>query len=132
MDLPEQLMWVVVAIVCILVLIAIAWNILKQDNSQGNVKIQGDKKLVISNIINLIYRCFENNAGNEGSVICFRVDFESTENISSSDILNSINPSRLNSNNVKTSDLGSSGKIIIRYENQLIYIKKVESEGTSL
>jgi len=129
MELLEKIIFFVVAIVCILVLIGIAWNLLEIPNSQTEVKIQGDKTTIISKITNLIYKCFEDNVGERASVICFKVDFKSDGEISSSDILNKINNSKIDKNNVVADDLGSSGKIIIRYENQSIYVRKVDSEG---
>jgi hypothetical protein len=131
MELLEKIIFFVVAVVCILVLIGMAWNFLKIPNSQKEIKIQGDKGEVISKITNLIYNCFEENEGKKTSIICFQVDFISDQEISSSDILNNINPSKIDKENVVADDLGSSGKIIIRYENQFIYVKKVESEGIS-
>jgi hypothetical protein len=129
MELLEKIIFFVVAIVCILVLIGMAWNFLKIPGSQTEVKIQGDKATIISRINNLIYKCFEDNEGARVSIVCFQVDFKSDGGISSSDILNKISNSRIDKNNVVVDDLGLSGKIIIRYENQSIYVRKVGSEG---
>jgi len=129
MELLEKIIFFVVAIVCIVVLIGMAWNFLKIPGSQTEVKIKGDKATIISRITNLIYKCFEDNEGKRVSIVCFQVDFKSDGGISSSDILNKINNSKIDKNNVVADDLGSSGKIIIRYENQFIYVRKVGSEG---
>jgi len=131
MELLEKIIFFVVAIVCILVLIGIAWNFLKISDSQTEVKIQGDKATIINRITNLIYKCFGDNEGKRVSVICFQVDFKSDGEIYSSDILSKISNSKIDKNNVFVDDLGLSGKIIIRYENQSIYVKRVEIEGTS-
>jgi hypothetical protein len=129
MELLEKIIFFVVAIVCILVLIGMAWNLLKIPGSQTEVKIQGDKTTIISSITNLIYKCFGDNEGVRVSIVCFQVDFKSDGEISSSDILNKISNSKIDKNNVVVDDLGLSGKIIIRYENQSIYVRKVGSEG---
>lgn len=129
MELLEKIIFFVVAIVCIVVLIGMAWNFLKISNSQTEVKINGDKVTIINKITSLIYKCFEDNEGKKVSIVCFQVDFKSDGEISSSDVLNKISNSKIDKNNVVADDLGSSGKIIIRYESQFIYVRKVGSEG---
>lgn len=131
MEVLEKIMFVVVAIVCVLIIILMAWNFLKIPDSQGKITIEGNKTRVINQVTSLIYRCFDENMEKKVSIICSRVDFKSDQEIFSSDILNSINPSRIDKKDVIVEDLGLSGKIIIRYENQSIYVKKVEIEGTS-
>jgi hypothetical protein len=131
MEIFEQIILTVVALVCIIVLISLALNLLKIPKSNGEIKFEGDKTLVLKGVTNLIYKCFEENQQEKSSVICFQADFKSSQNISSSDLLNSINPSRIKKENVIAEDLGDSGKIIIRYENQFVYVKKVEIEGSS-
>lgn len=131
MELLEKIIFTVASIISILILIGMAWNFLKIPDSQKEVKIQGDKREIISQITKFVYRCFDDNVNIKTSIVCFQVDFKSDQSISSSDILDNIDQSKLDKKNVVADELGLSGKIIIRYENQSIYVKKVESEGIS-
>ena len=131
MEILEKFILVVVALVCMIVLVDMAWNLVKVPDSNKNARFEGDKSFVIKGVTNLIYRCFEENQQEKGSVICFEADFKSSQNISSSDLLNSLSSLRIKKENVVVEDLGDSGKIIIRYENQFVYVKKVEIEGSS-
>jgi hypothetical protein len=131
MEILEKFIFVVVAIVYMIVLVSLAWNILKIPNSNEKIKFEGDNSSVIKGVANLIYRCFDDNQQEKSSVICFEADFKSSQNISSSDLLSSLSPSRIKKENVVAEDLGDSGKIIIRYEDQFVYVKKVEIEGSS-
>jgi hypothetical protein len=131
MEILEKFILVVVALVCMIVLINLAWNLVKVPDSNENIRFEGDKSFVIKGVTNLIYKCFEENQQKKGSIICFEADFKSSQNISSSDLLNSLSSSRIKKENVVAEDLGGSGKIIIRYEDQFVYVKKVEIEGSS-
>lgn len=128
MEMWEKVLWIMVAIAAILILINITLNLLKTIDSQKKIKIEGRKEYVVSSIVNLLYKCFEENRGRKESVICSRLIVSSTEDITSSDILNYIDPSRIDRSSVNVEDLGYSTEIIIRYENQIIYVKKVENE----
>jgi len=131
MEILEKFILVVVAVVCMIVLVNLAWNLMKIPSQNQEAKFEGSKDLVIKGVTSLIYKCFEENQQEKGSVICFKIDFKSNQNISSSDLLDSLNPSRIKKENVVAEDFGDSGKIIIRYEDQFVYVKKVEIEGSS-
>jgi len=130
MEMWEKILSILVGIVGVLILISIVLN-LWPNYPQGKIKIEGDKQYVVDSIVNLIYDCFEKNKGIKKSVICAQADIKSNEEVFSSDIINSINPSRIDVSKVKVEDLGYSTEIIIRYENQIIYVENVEYEGLS-
>ena len=132
MELLEKIIFLVVAIVCVIVLITMAWNFFKNQPQDGSMTVSGDKKTVVNAITEEIYKCFEKNRDSRLSVVCIKGEFNSTKEINSTDILDKLDASRIDKNNVKADNLGVSGKIIIRYENQFIYVKRVENEGTSL
>ena len=110
-----------------LILVSVALNLFGVKYSLE--KIEGSKQYVLSYITNLIYECFEKNRGRRDSVICNRLVINSTEDISSSDIRSYIDTSRVS--RIEVEDLGRSAEIIIRYENQVIYVEKVENERVS-
>jgi hypothetical protein len=76
----------------------------------------------------LTYKCYDENVGSEKSVICYQGKINSNGEILSSSILEKIDTSKIDENRVKPDNLGNSGEIVIRYENQFIYIEKVENE----
>lgn len=123
----SNLLYFIAGIATILVLIGVALNLWW--NSYFQEKIEGDKQYVLSSIANLIYKCFEVNNGRKESVICNQLMIKSTEEINSNDITSYIDPSRVTK--IEVDDLGSSSEIIIRYENEVIYVEKVENERIS-
>jgi len=118
---------IIVGIAAMLILISVALNLF--GTSYVQEEIEGDKQYVLSSIANLIYDCFEKNEGRSGSVICNQFTMESTEEISSSDRQDLIDLSGISS--IEVENLGQSAEIIIRYENQVIYVEKVENERIS-
>jgi hypothetical protein len=128
MEVLEKFIFIIAGIVCLIVLVSIGWNLFKVYIFQGKMSVYGDKMRVLDYIIPLIYKCFNENKDRRTSIICFKVDFKSNQEILSSDIINNLNPSKIDKKNVVAEDLGFSGKIIIRYENQYVYVKKAEIE----
>ena len=118
---------IIIAVTAILILIGVALDLFSTGYVQE--KIEGDKEYVLSSIANLIYECFERNEGRKESVICNQLIIDSTEEINSSDRQDLIDLSGIYS--IEVEDLGQSAEIIIRYENQVIYVEKVENERIS-
>ena len=118
---------IIVGIAAMLILISVALNLF--GTSYVQEKIEGDKQYVLDYIANRIYDCYEKNEGRSGSVICNQLTIDSTEEILSSDIEDYLDSSRISS--IEVEDLGRSAEIIIRYENQVIYVEKVENERIS-
>lgn len=127
MKMWEWLLFFIVGIAGMMILITIASNLLRGEYLEKEIK--GDRQFVVSSIVNLVYKCYEKNAGRRGSVICYQFSMNSRGEITSSDIEKQIDSSRVDK--VIAEDLGDSGEIVIRYENQIIYIEKVEHERIS-
>ena len=122
-----EILFICAGIIAMLVLISVALNFFSVKLKPE--KIEGNKEYVLSSLSRSIFKCLEENEGRKESIICDELILDSKENISSSDILNSlehVDPSR-----VRAEDLGSHAKIIIRYENQTTYVEKVEHERIS-
>jgi len=128
METWEIVLTFIAAMAAVLILITVALNFFKINNSQEKIKIEGRKGYVVSSVVNLIYKCFEENRERNESVICSQLIVKSTEDIASTDILNYIDTSRIDTSSLRVGDLGVSAEIIIRYENQIIYVEKVENE----
>lgn len=94
------------------------------------IEIKGEKDLVLISISNYVHKCLEENRGKKGSFICFTIYFVSNEEISSTDIKNSLEK-RIDISKLNSEDLGISGEILIRYENGIIYIEKIKYERIS-
>ena len=124
-----MILLIIVGICGLVVLIIIATTYFKTDYHQE--EISGNKQLVIHSISNLVYKCYEKNLGRSDSVICYQFKMNSTGEILSSDMLNGLDSSRIDISKVIVENLGSSGEIIIRYENEIIFIEKVENERIS-
>ena len=122
-----EILSIIVGIAAMLILISVALNLFGTEYVQE--KIEGDKEYVLSSIADLIYDCFEENKGRRESVICNQLIIDSTDEILSSDIEGYIDSSRVP--DIRVEDLGRSAEIIIRYENQVIYVEKVENERIS-
>lgn len=129
MKMWEWLLFIIAALAGMAILITVATKFFKTPYIPS--EISGDKQLAIADILNLVYKCYENNEGRRGSVICYKINLDLDEAILSSDILGGIDSDRIAEYRVESDDLGDSGEIIIRYENEFIYIKKVEHERIS-
>jgi len=88
-------------------------------------EIEGNKKFVIFRILSECYKCFEKNYPSKKSVICNVMTFKSSEPILASDLINNVDVSKLDKSRFKPEDLGKNGKIIIRYENGIIFVEKI-------
>jgi len=129
MEMWEWIVLLIASIVGMIVMISIATNYFRTEYIPK--EIVGDKELAIDDILRLVYKCYENNEGKKGSVVCYNVEIKVNEEIGSSDILEKIDNKKIDKSQVESDNLGKSGEIVIIYENQIINIKKVENERIS-
>jgi hypothetical protein len=129
METWEWILLLIVGLVIMIVLIGMATNYFRVDKPPE--KITGDKYLAIDDILDLVYKCYSNNEGKKESIVCYTVKIEIDDYIFSSDMLEKVNGEKIDKSLVKSDDLGSSGEIVILYQDQSIYIKKVENERIS-
>jgi hypothetical protein len=129
METWEWILFIIVALAGMAILILVATTYFKTEYSPK--EITGDKQLAIGSILDLAYRCYERNEGRRDSVVCYKFNIDLNEEISASDILGQIDSKKIDKELVESDDLGSSGEIVIIYENQFIYIEKVEYERVS-
>ncbi len=127
MEMWNKILMIIVAIVCLIVILGVGSKLFREGIRETE-DIEGHKSFVVGRILDLVYDCFNANDGKRGSVICEELTINSTETISSSDILDSIDTSKIERSNLEVDDLGKSAEIIIRYENQIIYVQRVENE----
>ena len=118
----NRILLIFAGLVGLLLLFSITLNLLPSFKVK---KLEGDKSFVIQQILRKSYDCFQKNYPRKESVICDRLTFSSREAIKSSDILESLDTSKLSKASLKAEDLGTNGEIIIRYENGIIYIEKL-------
>lgn len=121
-------MWIIAGIAGALMLILLALKLFPP-SFQEESRIEGDKGYVLSSIARLIQECFEKYEGRKESFICSEFYMSSSEEISSSDLLDYIDPTRVG--RIRVEDLGRFGDIIIRYEDGIIYVERVEHERIS-
>lgn len=130
METWNQFLLIFVAIAAMAVLIGLAVNYFRINLDQETM-IEGDKQFVIGSILRKVYKCYDDNVGRKESVICNEFLINCTQPISSSDITGGIDSSKLENSSLVTVDIASKDEIIIRYENQIVYIEKVEHERIS-
>jgi predicted membrane protein len=128
MELLKNLLFILAAIAFILVLIAIAWKLLNVKPYQMEYYFKGEKDKVVSAIVDLIYKCYDENKDGKKAVICFQARLETTEAINSSEITGKINPSKIDPEKVRVPDMIQNNTIIIRYEDKFVYIETLEGE----
>lgn len=128
MELLKSLILVLVAIVFILVLIGISWKILNFVPPVKEYVLQGDKQKIESMIADLVYNCYIENEGKRNSVVCSQARVESSESIASSEIIEKINLPGIDKSKVIVSDISPNSNIIIRYENDFIYVEVIKGE----
>jgi len=126
----ERILFVLVGLISLLVLVSVG-NRLFSHYYPKEKRISGSKGFVVDSILNYVYDCYTQNNGKRGSVVCFELSFSSNEEIVPDDFLARLDTSKVPSSQVVVDNLGSSGEIIIRYENEKIYVEKVESERIS-
>lgn len=120
----QRVLLILVAVVGVLVLLSIILGLIKAKQ----VKIEGTKTYVLDTLAKLAKSCFERNTPRRASIICFELEFKSDGSISSSEIVERTGREGIPS---VADNIGDSGKIVIRYENQNIYIEKVKYERIS-
>ena len=129
MEMWKNLLLIIVSICCLIILITVATRYFKADYKIE--ELHGSKQLAIGSILDLVYKCYEKNTGKEGSVICYSFEINLDETIISSDIVEKIDSNKISKYQVQADDLGYSGEIVIIYENEIIYVSKVENERIS-
>jgi len=129
MGMWKNLMLIIASLGVMTILILVANKYLKINSTPEEIK--GYKEDVIDSILDLVYKCYERNAGSKKSVICYQVKINSNEEIMSSDILKKTDSSKIDKYQIKSDDLRDTGEIVIIYKNENIYIKSVEHERIS-
>lgn len=129
MEMWEMILLLIVGLVAMVFLIGIATNYFRLEQTPG--KITGDKDLAIDDILNLVYKCYSKNEGKKENSVCYTVKIEVNDSISSSDVLEKVDGNKIDKSLVESDELGKSGEIAILYQDQSIYIKKVENERIS-
>jgi len=129
MEMWKNLMLIIVSLGVMTILILVANKYFKINSTPEEIK--GYKEDVIDSILDLVYKCYERNAGSKKSVICYQVKINSNEEIMSSDILEKADTLKIDKYLIKSDDLGEIGKIVIIYENEYIYIKRGQYERIS-
>jgi hypothetical protein len=126
MEIWEWLMLIIASIAIVAILILVANKYFRIESVPSEIK--GYKEHVIDSILDLVYKCYNQNLGNDKSVICYQGKINSNGEVLSSDILGKVDASKIDKNRIQADNLGNSAEIVIRYEKQIIYIEKVDYE----
>jgi len=94
-------------------------------------KIEGSKDLIISQLLQLAYKCYQQNSNVKGSVICNKMQIFSNEDILADEILSKLNTEKINKDHFFAEDLHANSKVIIRCENGNIFIEEERYESVS-
>jgi hypothetical protein len=126
-----QILLIIVGIASMFILISLTYRFLEFQQFPEKMKIEGEKGYVVDILAKFIYKCWERFKGKSESVICAYLTIKSNEDISSSDVLNNLNPLKIDKSLVKVDDLASFSEVVIRYENKKIYVERIEHERIS-
>ena len=124
MESIKQLLFLIAAIAGMLIVISTA-SLLKIESPFQKETVEGDKNYVANSIADHIYKCMEKNARRRGAIICSRITVNSEEVIASDDVLSALKNKGFDESKVKIEESDLRGEIIIRYENENIYVKKI-------
>lgn len=131
MELLKEIILVMVGIVFVMFLIVISSRLLNSNPNSSGFVIKGDKQQIINTLVNLISKCYAENKDRIDSVICSQSKIEFNSTINSTEIMEKISHSEIY-NKVSISDLvlspNTTSNIIIRYENEFIYVGVVQGE----
>lgn len=126
-----QILFIIVGIASMFILISLAYRFSEFKQFPKELKVEGNKGYALEIIAKSIYECWDRFKGKSESVICAYLTIKSTEYISSSDVLNVLDPSKIDKSVLEVDDLGYYSNSIIRYENKKIYVEKVKYERIS-
>jgi len=128
MELMNEFILVLAAVVFIFVLISIAGRLLNYNLFQNKLVLEGTKQQVLNRITELIYKCNDDNAGKIESVICSEAQVKSDQTIDAPDIRASLNPSRIDWNKIVVPYSIKDNSIVIRYENESVFVEVISGE----
>ena len=124
MESIKQLLFLIAAIAGMLIVISTA-SLLKIESPFQKETVEGDKNYVANSIADHIYKCMEKNARRRDAIICSRITVNSEEVIAPDDVLSALKNKGFDESKVKIEESDLRGEIIIRYENENIYVKKI-------
>jgi len=117
----EKILLIFAGLAVMLLLLSLTLNLTP---SFSSTSLEGSKQFIVQQLLKRSYECFQKNYPKKESVICYQFTFNCNEAISAVDLLNSLDTTKLSEDKLKAEDLGTNGKIIIRYENAIIYVEK--------
>jgi len=124
----SRIVWLIIGISIFLLVMYVAKNFFSIF-SVKNSELKGPKEVVVKEIVNLGKDCFEKNYPRDYGKICDLIRIHTTINIPKEEIEKEARNRGIFY--LVASDLNASDEVLIRYENQKVYMRSVKYERIS-
>ena len=108
----QTIMLLVASVFAVLVLITLATSFIHVGNG-NEVELKGDEEDIILDLKKYIYDCAEQNEGNHDTVLCFKIFANFTGTITKAEMVQRLDPLRIESDDLEMDDLTGPVYIII-------------------
>lgn len=144
----QNLIFIFATLVFVFILLSLAAHLLKRvEIPKKRLTLEGSKPLVLTDLAQLIYSCWEDNEGRKESIICYQVQFNTTEEIKEEDLVSILDCERIPDNVcdndcsycvsskyedddkiVWEAEILPGDKVVISYRDYKIRVKVIERE----
>ena len=144
----QNLIFIFATLVFVFILLSLAAHLLKRvEIPKKRLTLEGSKPLVLTDLAQLIYSCWEDNEGRKESIICYQVQFNTTEEIEEEDLVSILDCERIPDNVcdndcsycvsskyedddkiVWEAEILPGDKVVISYRDYKIRVKVIERE----
>jgi hypothetical protein len=118
----QMIIFIIGSIALVGMLITLTLTLTKTDSST-ELKIEGDEQDIAQELRHYIYKCSDKYRGHTESFICFKIYANFTGTITENDIINIIDTSKINKENIKIENITGPAYLIVKYENNKITIE---------
>jgi hypothetical protein len=110
----QNFVFIVATIVAIFLLVAIVSNLL-QPTIPEELEVKGSEEQVMQELRNLIYECWDKYRGSLEAHICFKIFFNFDGNITEDKLIEKIDVSRIEKENVEVENIDGPCNLLIKY-----------------
>ena len=118
----QSIVFLTASIAAILVLIALMINFVEPDFGK-DYTVKGEKDEVMQSLRNFIYRCWEENEGSLSNKICFKINLNSSVDITEKEILDKIDTKIISKDKVKIENITGPANLVIEYAKDIVSVE---------
>jgi hypothetical protein len=119
----SQAVFLIGAILAAIFLIYMVSQYLSGFSESRDAALSENRQVVLGQIKSAAEECWEANQGRKSAEVCLDSYFNSTDNISSGEILSFMTKSKVPSSSLHAEDIAGPARIIIQYRDNSIYIE---------